>query len=96
MSESTDDLVKTIKKPFEAVYDFFDKLPGKKTEHTDMHQKRVEYANKTFRDAAEKEEAAKKKKLAPPKKKVGGGSQGDTQIKTIKKSAPAKKYAVKR
>ena len=84
MAQATEELVKAIKKPFETVYDLVNKVPDQKKEYTDMHAKRVEYANKTFRDADEK-------KSSKGKKKVSGGTK-PTAPKTIKKKAPAKKY----
>lgn len=82
MAKAADDLVESIKKPFKVAKEWLDKIPDQKKEYTDMHAKRVEYANKTLRDASEK-------------KKVGGGTKQET-IKTIKKAAPKKKYATKR
>ena len=88
MSNETDNLINTIKKPFKVAEEWLNKIPDQKQKYTDMHAKRVNAANKSFRDAADKNPA-------PAKKKVGGAAKQDT-IKTIKKSAPKKKYAAKR
>ena len=84
MAQATEELVKTIKKPWKAAYDLVNKIPDQKQKYTNMQENRVDYANKTFRDAAEK-------KSSKGKKKVSGGTK-PTAPKTIKKKAPAKKY----
>ena len=56
---AADDLVSTIKRPWQAAKDMLDRVPSRKPEYTDMHAKRVDAANKSFRDAAAKDTARK-------------------------------------
>jgi hypothetical protein len=86
-SRAADDLVKTIKKPFQAVSDVFDKISSKKPEYTDMHKNMVDKANESFRKQADEKK--------PAKKKVGAGekSYAPAQIKAAPKKPTQKKVA---
>lgn len=57
--DAVDDLVRTVRRPWKAAAELFDRVPSRKPEYTDMHAKRVDAANKSFRDAAAKDTARK-------------------------------------
>jgi hypothetical protein len=77
VADAADDLVNAIKAPWKKAYDLVNKVTGKKQEYTDMHKKRVEAANESFR-----------KKLTPEGPKLG--SKKKTAKKTRKATARKK------
>jgi hypothetical protein len=89
MANGADDIVNAVKSPWKKVYDLANKIPGKKTEYTDMHAKNVEKANESFRKQADEKN----------KKKVSNGDKPTTQRKiqaSSKKSTQKKVASTKR
>jgi hypothetical protein len=79
MANEADDLVNTIKSSWKKAYDLANKVPWKKQEYTDMHAKRVDEANESFR------KEGGRKKLTPEGPKLG--SKKKTAKKTRKETA---------
>jgi hypothetical protein len=71
MSDATDDLVKSIRKPWEVMRDVINKVPDQKQQYTDMHKNMVDKANQSFKDAADKEDAKKNAGKKPVPRKRG-------------------------
>jgi hypothetical protein len=96
MSKETYDLVNTVKDGWKTAADWMSGGPVKRLFDSKPKGEPIKFDGPKEKEEQRKANQKTTPKPAPAKKKVGGGSQSGTQIKTVKKSAPAKKYAAKR
>lgn len=82
MADAPEELVKTIKKPFQVAREWLDKIPERKREYTDMHAKMVDAANESFRKESEKKRGTSMKNT--------GSSQGSSGKPIKRKPTPRK------